>query len=73
MDNHIKKIIVIINNMGIGGAEHHVLDWINEVYKRGIDVYLITLAPEPNNSFLDRINLSKEKHFKVIEKIAKSN
>ncbi len=65
MDNHIKKIIVIINNMGIGGAEHHVLDWINEVYKRGIDVYLITLAPEPNNSFLDRINLSKEKHFMV--------
>lgn len=51
----MKKIVVIINHLGVGGAEHHVVDRINEMYQRGIQVYLITLAPEPTRSFKDKL------------------
>ena len=46
-----KKILIIINNLGIGGAERLVVDDINEMLRTGIDVALITLKPEYEKSF----------------------
>jgi len=42
----VKKILVVINRFGVGGAERLVVDDINEMLRRGIDVRLLTLVPE---------------------------
>lgn len=47
------KCVVIVNNLGIGGAERVVVDEVNEMYARGIDVMLVTLTLEPTNSYSD--------------------
>ena len=52
-----KKIIIIINNLGVGGAERVVVDDINEMLRLGIDVTLITLRPEPLKSFITELRL----------------
>ncbi len=57
------KIVIIINNLGFGGAERLVVYDINEMIKRGIDVYLITLKNKEKN-LINQCNLSKEKHIK---------
>jgi len=46
-----RKILIITNNLAIGGAERLVVDDINEMLRIGIDVTLITLAPESHKSF----------------------
>src|SRR3989344_9632982 len=46
------KILIIINNLGVGGAERLVIDDINEMIRRGIDVKLLTLKPENSNKTL---------------------
>ena len=51
------RIAVIINHLGVGGAEHHVVDRINEMHRRGITVYLVTLAPEPEKSFIGKLRI----------------
>ncbi|PIR44957.1 MAG: hypothetical protein COV10_01995 [Candidatus Vogelbacteria bacterium CG10_big_fil_rev_8_21_14_0_10_51_16] len=65
-----KKILIIINNLGIGGAERLVAGDINEMLRMGIDVSLVTLVPEPPKSFasvlhlkLDRFRCIHFKHF----------
>ncbi len=55
-----KKILIIINNLGIGGAERLVVDDINEMLRIGVDVSLITLAPEPQKSFYNELKLPPE-------------
>ncbi len=56
-----KKILIIINNLGIGGAERLVVDDINEMLRVGVDVTLITLRPEPKKSFATQLNLESNK------------
>ncbi len=41
-------IVVLINNLGVGGAERLVVDDINELYKRGIPARLILLSKTPS-------------------------
>lgn len=63
-----KKIIIIINNLGIGGAERLVVDDINEMLRLGIDVTLITLRPEPPKNFLGQLHLDLSKHKLILFK-----
>lgn len=54
-----KKILIIINNLGRGGAERLVVDDINEMLRRGLDIKLITLKSEKRASFKENIHISK--------------
>lgn len=56
-----KRIAVMINHLGIGGAEHHVVDFLNEAQRKGVDVYLFTLAKDPAQSFKEKLRLPEEK------------
>ena len=63
------KILVVINRLGVGGAERLVIDDVNEMLKRGINVRLLTLSPEKReNSLVTDCNIPLEKweiiHFK---------
>lgn len=49
------KILIIINNLGIGGAERSVVDDIKEMIRIGVDVSLVTLKPEPAKSFISEL------------------
>ncbi len=60
-----KKILIIINNLGIGGAERLVVDEIHELIRVGADVTLITLAPESSKSFVFELQLPAEKRILV--------
>ncbi|NQV93137.1 glycosyltransferase family 4 protein [Candidatus Kaiserbacteria bacterium] len=66
----MKKITIIINNLGIGGAERYVVDSINELLERNVHVELVTLLPEGRNTFLNECNLPKTQqsliHFKSL-------
>lgn len=57
-----KKVLIIINNLGIGGAERLVVDDINEMLRRNIEVFLVTLKKESENTFLNECRISKENH-----------
>ena len=46
------KICIIINNLGMGGAERLVIDDVNEMLRRGMPVKLITLKPEKDGKSL---------------------
>ena len=56
-----KKVLIIINNLGIGGAERMVVDDINEMLRTGVDVSLITLTPEPIKSFVTGLHLKQDR------------
>lgn len=52
-----KKVIIIINNLGIGGAERLVVNDANKFIRLGVDLSLVTLAPEPQKSFAGELDL----------------
>jgi glycosyltransferase involved in cell wall biosynthesis len=54
-----KKVLIIINNLGIGGAERLVVDDINEMLARGIPIKLLTLKKEPKSSFAEQCKINK--------------
>lgn len=65
----MKKILIVINRLGVGGAERLVIDDMNEMLNRGINVRLLTLSPEKReNSLAADCNIPLEKweiiHFK---------
>ncbi|MFM2357476.1 MAG: putative glycosyltransferase [Candidatus Parcubacteria bacterium] len=60
----IKKILIIINNLGVGGAERVVVHDVNEMLKMGLDVKLITLKNEKEFSLEGGLLL--EKHKKIL-------
>ena len=41
-----KKILIVINNLGVGGAERLVIDDLNELLRQGASVRLLTLKNE---------------------------
>lgn len=55
----MKKIIIIINNLGVGGAERLVVDDINEMIKRGISVRLLTLKKEYEHSLSHNLKIDR--------------
>ena len=57
----MKKILVVINNFGIGGAERLVVDDINEMIRRGYDVNVLTFKQEKKASLLDECRVSTDK------------
>lgn len=59
------KILIIINNLGVGGAERLVVDDINEMLTRGIDVKLITLKLEKSSSLSDQCKISSKSWVKI--------
>src|SRR4051812_17628563 len=71
----MKKITIIINNLGAGGAERYVVDSINEMLKRGMDVRLITLKPEKGISLAAECAIESDHcttiHFKNLYTITK--
>jgi glycosyltransferase involved in cell wall biosynthesis len=48
-----KKIILIINNLGVGGAERLVIDDAHELVRRGWEVMILTLKREKGASLKD--------------------
>ncbi|OGN16166.1 MAG: hypothetical protein A3B99_00880 [Candidatus Yanofskybacteria bacterium RIFCSPHIGHO2_02_FULL_44_12b] len=56
-----KKILFIINNLGIGGAERLVVDDVNEMMKQGIDISIITLRPEPKESLFSQLKIPADR------------
>lgn len=56
----MKKVLICINNLAIGGAERLALDDANEMYRRGIDVVVVTLGTEPNETFLPQLQSKKK-------------
>lgn len=63
-----KRVTIIINNLGIGGAERVVVHEINEMHRMGIDVSLITLRTDPVKNFASEILIPKEKIHCVVFK-----
>lgn len=59
------KVLIIINNLGIGGAERLVVDDINEMLRREIDVSLVTLRPEPSRNFVAELRLGQDRLFLI--------
>lgn len=59
----MKKILISINNLGHGGAERVVVNEINEMISRGIDVCLLTLKKERNLSIFCDCNLNPSKWY----------
>ena len=57
----MQKVIVIINNLAIGGAERVAVDDINALLDAGVDVVLATLKHEGAQSFASQCRISKEK------------
>lgn len=57
----MKKILIVINNLGVGGAERLVVDDINEMLARGLDVYLLTFKKEKQASLSEECKISKDK------------
>ncbi len=55
----MKKILIIINNLGIGGAERLVVDDINEMLTRGVSLKLLTLKNEHEASFIRQCKINK--------------
>lgn len=49
-DINSKKIMIIINNLGVGGAERVVVDDLNEMRRRGMTARLLTLKKESSFS-----------------------
>lgn len=53
-DINNKKILIVINNLGVGGAERVVVNDLNEMLRQGVSVRLLTLKNESSFSlFLD--------------------
>lgn len=57
----MSKVLVIINNLAIGGAERVAVDDINALLDAGVDVVLVTLKHEGAQSFASQCRISKEK------------
>lgn len=55
-----KKILIIINNLGVGGAERLVVGDVNEMLRINVDVTLVTLKPEFKNSLASELHIKKE-------------
>ena len=60
-----QKIVIIVNNLGVGGAERVVVHEVHEMMRMGIDVSLITLRPVPVKSFTSELKLPKEKIYEI--------
>lgn len=64
--NDKTKILIVINNLGVGGAERLVIDDINEMLARGLDVTLITLKLEKTNKTLySQLDLGKDRWINI--------
>lgn len=58
-----KKILTIINNLGVGGAERLVVGDVNEMLRTGVNAMLITLKPEPQKSFAAELHLAEDEFY----------
>lgn len=63
-----KKILIIINNLGVGGAERLVVDDINEMLRMGTSVELITLKSESKKSLAAQLHLEQDKFHCILFK-----
>jgi glycosyltransferase involved in cell wall biosynthesis len=62
----MKKILIIINNFSVGGAERLIIDDANELLKRSdINFEIITLKKEGKSSLSEQLN--KEARWKCID------
>ena len=55
------KVVFVIGNFSIGGAERLVIDQINGIDKGIFEPFLVTLLPKPANMIGGLINLSENK------------
>ena len=56
-----KKILIVINNLGVGGAERLVVGEVNEMLRVGIDVTLVTLKKESQKSLAGELHIGQDK------------
>lgn len=64
-DQRPKRVTIIINNLGVGGAERLVINSIHEMIRRGVSVDLITLAPEPKKTLANQLDLPLEMRHRI--------
>ncbi|HEX8591410.1 MAG TPA: glycosyltransferase [Candidatus Paceibacterota bacterium] len=57
----MKHVVVLINQLGIGGAERVAVDEVNELHRQGVQVTLITLARERETSYLADCRIPDER------------
>lgn len=57
----MQKVIIIVNNLAIGGAERVVVDDVNAFIDAGVDVVLVTLKKEKQYSFASQCRIPPEK------------
>jgi len=60
-----KKILIVINNLGVGGAERVVVNDLNELFRQGACVRLLTLKKEWSHSIFPDCAIEK-KYWQVI-------
>ena len=58
----MKKILIVLNRFGVGGAERVAVDDINEMLNRNVEVRLLTLQKEKSgNSLASKCRIAPEK------------
>jgi glycosyltransferase involved in cell wall biosynthesis len=65
-----KKVLLFVNDFGIGGAQRMVVDQVNEFYSRGYDVKVLTIIPESEKTLSKELQIPKKDwefiHFKSV-------
>lgn len=56
-----KKILFVINNLDLGGAERLVVDQVNYLYQLGYNVHLLTLLSSFKKNFRQQVKLPDDK------------
>lgn len=65
VDHKRKKVMMVINNLGVGGAERLVINSIHEMMRLGIGVDLVTLALEPEKTLATQLQLPLERRYQI--------
>ncbi len=63
--NHSGPIILLINRFAFGGAEQLVVDTVNELHARGIDVRVVTVRKEGAHSMIGDLHIPPERIISV--------
>jgi len=61
----MKKILFVINNFSLGGAERLVADQINNLDRTRFQPFILTLLAEPEKSLLPEVKAASEKKWQV--------
>lgn len=55
----MKRIVCVINSLAVGGAQRLLVDDVNELFRRGYDVHLVTLEPSRGASLAPLLKIPR--------------